>query len=293
VNAAIRNAIYRRHVRCKHHAKGCQWNGVMGHDQRGVMQHLNTCEYEPPRCKLGCGRRIKEEERKKHEENECDRRRVECVDCGERIETRHLVQHQQPRLTSEYPFMCASYITCGFCFDDDGWHYRPHVLPLQTSSAHVSSCVKRTAAPCLLCRNPHRLIIDQHHEHYMRVLTGDGGGRASAEHVRAARMLTTRVCLNVARQNPSNHTLWPVNKGKHIRFQPYGDDPSDHPPPPPPSAMDGMTENRWRHFRDVPPKFRQTIRDMLPRANMLHQDDALRIARLFIRGKLEKDRQEQ
>jgi len=114
VNAAIRSAICRRTVKCRHHTAGCAWSGVIGHEQRNVIEHMAECKYESQPCRWKCGKRMEWKDRTQHEQHECSQRSVRCDQCGSLVSLAKLPLHQQPQreLSGAYPFICSGLLQC-------------------------------------------------------------------------------------------------------------------------------------------------------------------------------------
>jgi len=172
VNAAHRNAINRRTIKCKCHEDGCPWTGQVGYEHRNVRKHEEKCDYVPRPCRLGCGVNVTAATREEHETNACPRRLVSCVQCGDRLPLFNLTSHQQASPSSDYPLTCAGYKICEFCFDNTSTGLRPRLVRHDDFGSHQVLCGSRLA-PCTACTNAHSMPLIEHLQHYIQI-GGDG-----------------------------------------------------------------------------------------------------------------------
>jgi len=190
VNAAHRNAVYRRTIKCKYHEDGCPWTGQVGYEHRNVRKHEEKCDYVPRPCRLGCGVNVTAASREEHETNACPRRLVSCVQCGDRLPLFNLTSHQQASPSSDYPLTCAGYKICEFCFDNTSTGLRPRLVRHDDFGSHQVLCGSRLA-PCTACTNAHSMPLIEHLQHYMQI----GGDGAEA----LARQLQRRAAADLAK----------------------------------------------------------------------------------------------
>ena len=121
-------------VRCCEEELGCDWQGKL----REVEDHKGTCNFGIETCPNGCGERLMRGGMKKHMEDWCLRRIVECPICFGTLEYCLLSDHQER--CDHYLVQCI--YECGA------------LIPRATMSLHVSlegTCTRS----CLSCEFEH------------------------------------------------------------------------------------------------------------------------------------------
>jgi hypothetical protein len=114
--------------------RGCDWQGEL----RNLEDHEKTCNFGIEVCPNRCGERLMRGNMKKHVEDRCPRRTVECLYCFETLEYCLLLEHEE----RSDQFLVKCIYNCGA------------MVSKGTMSLHVSlegSCTKS----CLACEFEH------------------------------------------------------------------------------------------------------------------------------------------
>lgn len=69
----------------------CNWKGGWGEKK----EHELACDFCPDICGYGCGYATSKAELKKHEENGCPLRTVECAFCGAKVRAKNKGEHDK------------------------------------------------------------------------------------------------------------------------------------------------------------------------------------------------------
>ncbi|XP_013381076.1 TNF receptor-associated factor 3 [Lingula anatina] len=88
-DACVRREMGQLKVFCPNKNTGCA--GV--YKWKDIKKHVESCEYRPLLCPLGCGHVIAQKELEHHEKEQCPKRPVTCPSCGTNVLSGDLQEH--------------------------------------------------------------------------------------------------------------------------------------------------------------------------------------------------------
>ena len=90
-------------VRCSFHSKGCKWEGELA----SLEEHLKACSISDVKCSQ-CFCTFKHNELQKHQKEECEHRRSNCVYCNTKGTHRMLTSSFHLSCCPDYPLRCPN-----------------------------------------------------------------------------------------------------------------------------------------------------------------------------------------
>ena len=78
----LRELLQSLEIRCDHENRGCQEFIKL----EFLDRHINNCGYSPTPCtNIGCAQVINQNEKERHEREQCEFRKIVCDECGEQV----------------------------------------------------------------------------------------------------------------------------------------------------------------------------------------------------------------
>lgn len=83
LNRQMIGAIYKKRVRCLHHALGCTAEMEIGYENRNILAHREVCTFEPITCER-CHAQVPRLKVEQHDAEECPGRQKQTTNRSDR-----------------------------------------------------------------------------------------------------------------------------------------------------------------------------------------------------------------
>ena len=103
----VNKKVWGSQICCPNKKEGCTWKDTLGIEERNLNKHMNECSYTIVNCEQ-CNKEIRKLELDNHLKNLCEKRKVECEFCQDKI----LLNEYKEHLNEETK--CNSFIFCPY-----------------------------------------------------------------------------------------------------------------------------------------------------------------------------------